>query len=275
MNKTTEQLREIFSPEGSKLRHDQLALLEIIKEFAIICKKHNIKWWLSSGTLLGCLRHNGFIPWDDDMDVVMYKSDYERFIQLMKKYESEDYVFQCKENDFNYVFLFGKFRKKNSVVTTFDAHLKYYKWKGIGIDIFAIEHSSYINALLSSKTYSLFRRFMIINNETLRYLTTKILQKICFYILFPIYKILNVFAKKGEYHYIQGTGWARHTFYNNDIDPLTTHYFENFEFPIPNNADSYVRRVYGDYMKIPNIDKIINSIHCKEYLNDIQQDKIK
>ena len=57
-----EALRAKFNPDGSKLRADQLEMLRMLKIFAKICKEHNIKWWLSSGTLLGAARHKGFIP---------------------------------------------------------------------------------------------------------------------------------------------------------------------------------------------------------------------
>ena len=65
-----------FNPEGSLLRRQQMRMLDILLEVDKICKRHDIKYWLSSGTLIGALRHNGFIPWDDDLDIEMMRSDY-------------------------------------------------------------------------------------------------------------------------------------------------------------------------------------------------------
>ncbi len=63
---TTKSLREKYNPEGSELRKLQLKMLEILEVTAKICKKHNLPYWISGGTLLGAVRHGGFIPWDDE-----------------------------------------------------------------------------------------------------------------------------------------------------------------------------------------------------------------
>ena len=69
--KVQSQLRERFNPDGSMLRRQQLRMLEILLHIDRVCAEHNIKYWLSSGTLLGAMRHGGFIPWDDDLDIEM------------------------------------------------------------------------------------------------------------------------------------------------------------------------------------------------------------
>jgi hypothetical protein len=72
---TNEELRERYNPEGSLLRRQQTRMLEILLEVDRICQKHDIRYWLSSGTLIGALRHDGFIPWDDDLDIEMMRED--------------------------------------------------------------------------------------------------------------------------------------------------------------------------------------------------------
>ena len=74
-----EKLRSQYNPDDSPLRTLQLQMLDILIEFDRICKKHNIRYWLDAGTLLGAVRHGGFIPWDDDLDFFMTPDNYEKF----------------------------------------------------------------------------------------------------------------------------------------------------------------------------------------------------
>ena len=78
-------LRIRFNPEGSLLRRQQMRMLEILLEVDKICKKHDIPYWLSSGTLIGAMRHDGFIPWDDDLDIEMLRKDYVRLMAVLPK----------------------------------------------------------------------------------------------------------------------------------------------------------------------------------------------
>ena len=106
-----------YNPEGSLLRRDQMELLRMLEVLDEICKKHNIRWWLSSGTLLGAARHQGFIPWDDDMDIVLLKKDYKRLEKILCEMQSNEFVFHCMKTDVDYVNWFGKFRKKKWLYT--------------------------------------------------------------------------------------------------------------------------------------------------------------
>lgn len=69
-----EKLREKFNPDGSTLRRQQLRMIELLDYVDSVCKENNIKYWISSGTLLGAVRHEGFIPWDDDLDIEMLET---------------------------------------------------------------------------------------------------------------------------------------------------------------------------------------------------------
>ena len=85
------ELRKRFNPDGSLLRRQQLRMLELLEVIDVICRKHQIPYWLSSGTLIGAARHKGFIPWDDDMDICMKRPDYNRFLQIADQIMPEGY----------------------------------------------------------------------------------------------------------------------------------------------------------------------------------------
>ena len=74
-----EELHKKYNPDGSDLRRMQMRMLDMLKEVDRICKKYDIPYWLSGGTLLGSVRHGGFIPWDDDLDIELMEDDFQRF----------------------------------------------------------------------------------------------------------------------------------------------------------------------------------------------------
>ena len=85
------------SPEMKKVWAVELDLLS---EFARVCKKHNLKWWICYGTLLGAVRHKGFIPWDDDVDVVMMRSEYDKLCEVSREEFRHPYSLQFYNNDY-------------------------------------------------------------------------------------------------------------------------------------------------------------------------------
>ena len=122
----------------NQLRKLQLTELEILKKIDEFCQKNNITYSLYGGTLLGAVRHKGFIPWDDDLDICMLRSDYQKFIDLWEKEGPKGYILQNKEIDGNFTQSFTKIRKDH---TTFlqkeDLPVKYHT--GIFVDVFPID----------------------------------------------------------------------------------------------------------------------------------------
>lgn len=140
--KTNQKNMRVYNPEGSTLRKDQKEMMKALVAFAEICEKNDIQWWLCSGTLLGAARHKGFIPWDDDMDVSMLKKDYRKLEKILAKMDNEEYFYQCIKTDPDHVNAFGKFRKKKDPVMSTDQRSQYFKYQGVGLDVFCIEKST-------------------------------------------------------------------------------------------------------------------------------------
>ena len=89
---TQEELRAKYNPEGSKLRKMQKRMLDMLLYIDDICKKQNIKWRLDGGNVLGAVRHGGFIPWDDDVDIVLEKQEFNRLVKYLLKNPHPQYV---------------------------------------------------------------------------------------------------------------------------------------------------------------------------------------
>ena len=119
----------------------QKVLKELLLEFNRVCEKHNIKYILFSGTAIGAIRHKGFIPWDDDLDVAMLRTEYERFLEVAPKELNSEYYLQAEFSE-HWPLYFSKLRKNNTTCLE-KYHPKDKKiHQGIYIDIFPIDNAS-------------------------------------------------------------------------------------------------------------------------------------
>lgn len=264
------KLREKYNPEGSTLRSDQMELLAMLQKVAAICKEHNIQWWLSSGTLLGAARHKGFIPWDDDMDIVMLRKDYRRLERILRNEHDEEFVLHSMRSDVEYVNHFSKYRKRAGRIESKSRRYNYYKWCGIGFDIFTIERTNYFAAKAASTIYGNLQHLTsYIRCNWIRKPLIRLIEGLCLGVIFPILRLVGLINPRGEYHYTLGTGWARHTFYMKYTFPLTTTEFEGITMPVPKDMDAYLTNVYGDWRAIPTDEQIKRCIHNQQYIAEI------
>lgn len=265
-----DDLRNLYNPDGSSLRRDQLELLRMLLVVSEICKRNGILWWLSSGTLLGAARHNGFIPWDDDIDIVLLKEDYDKLERILCEMNSDEFVFHCQKTDVEYVNEFGKFRKKLGRINSKSKRYNYYKWAGIGLDIFAIEKTNRLSAVLADFITKSFNSLTYrIGNSFFRRRLIRCFQFILHFFIYPCLRVMGRINPKGEFHYVLGTGWPKHTFFMKYTFPISWMMFEGVLMPVPKDVDSYLSNVYGDWMHLPSRDAILRSIHCEEYKKEI------
>lgn len=259
-----------YNPEGSALRRDQMELLRMLEKLAGICDANDIPWWLSSGTLLGAIRHKGFIPWDDDVDIVMFREDCMRLEKVLLEMEDDEYVFHSNKTDPDYVYVFGKFRKRDGEYEVMDRRSGYYKWRGLSIDIFSIEKTSYLAAQLARFFYkTALRVSQNVKNRKWRHRLIAAANWWGYRCVFPFFRFIGRLNPNGEYHYTMGIGWAKSTFYMKDILPLSRASFEGRMMPVPKDADAYLTNVYGDWRQLPSDAQIKKAIHSREYRDEI------
>lgn len=123
---------------NDNLRMLQLVQLEILEVIDKICADNGISYSLYAGTLLGAVRHKGFIPWDDDLDVCMSREDYEAFISIWNDVKPKGYIIQNKENTPNFTQSFSKIRKEHTTFLQYDFEREAYH-TGIFVDIFPLD----------------------------------------------------------------------------------------------------------------------------------------
>ncbi len=132
------------------IRPLQLRLLDILTVIHQMCVEHGLRYYLVDGSLIGAVRHKGFIPWDDDMDICMPREDYEALIQHSKEWLPEPYEFVCFENDPKYPLHFGKVQDAG---TTLIERPHLYYLGGVYVDIFPIDGAP--EGLLRQRLYQM------------------------------------------------------------------------------------------------------------------------
>ena len=257
------------------IREVQLVQLEILNELDRICKKYNIKYELFGGTLLGAVRHKGFIPWDDDVDVCMLREDYDRFIEICLTELDNRYFLQTHNTDPKCLFQFAKIRKNGTVfICPLDSDPSTHT--GIYIDVFPMDNVmpdtligkfqriclSVVNAMITSRNpvsirYSHNRiiRFCRI----LAYLMSKVIPKQLLDSLAQrLMTMLN--SKETEYvnHLSNRASKIRYQRYLRTRESFNRTILLEFEgrlYPAPADFDSILKRLYGDYMSLPPVEK--------------------
>lgn len=252
------------------LRRVQLVQLEILKEVKRICDENNITYSLDGGTLLGAIRHKGFIPWDDDLDISMVRDEYERFLQIAPKVIKPEYVVQSWYSEAGYGLPFAKVRKKNTLYiekVTEKASCN----QGIFIDIFPYdEYPEDIRAQKKQGKVFMFYKTLIRAkcHYTPWYESGSINWKK--YILYLPFRFLSIFQSKesmirkyddnakkynGEGHkklYVQDISTYGSYLVNSEMfqDEIMIP-FEDDKFMIPRDYDRLLTAIYGDYMTPP------------------------
>ena len=246
-----------------KLNDIQQILLGFLLEVDRICKKHNIKYFLGGGSLLGAVRHKGFIPWDDDADVMMLRKDYDRFLSVLPS-ELPNYLFaQTQENEKDSHFPFTKLRINNAFLrkihmkaTASSRWLVLDKWRGTSVNA---------NSRFSSLCANILRKIFPLG----------FLQKVQ-------NKLISLHKNMKNPKYLfdsMGRNVSKGAFPAEWLDEAIWVDFENAKLPIPKEYDKYLKYLYGDYMEmIPvserHVSHDIKQIDLGEYAGYIYKDTL-
>lgn len=239
--------------------------LSYLLEVDRICRKHNIKYFLGGGTLLGAIRHKGFIPWDDDSDIMMLREDYDKFAEIAQTELPAGMTFQSGKTDKNCFYEFNKLRVEGTVFATDFAKEHRSINIGIAFDIFC--HDKTANTRLGRKIHlalTLFTRALVLNKWNKRKADngSRIQSAVTnfFVKLFPLrfsYFLMNhtisFFKRKKKAKYLYD-GMGRNV-YNGSfdagiLDEVIYADFEGYQLPVPKRYDEYLTFLYGDYMEL-------------------------
>lgn len=253
---------------ATDLRTVQLCILDIALEFKRICDKHNINYFLIAGTMLGAVRHGGFIPWDDDMDVGMLREDYIKFLSVCEQELEDDFFLQTYETDPNYAFCYAKIRIKGTSFTE-DYAVNSKQKDGIFLDIFPFDDMPKSKLALKLH-YGLLKcvKWAAIGKNDFDFVDVKKnrFSKVMKVLFFPFSKrkllkmedkICRMFenGKADKAMSMLGGYRLKHYTAKSNLENTVTVEFEGHEFKAPSNYKDYLTQLYGDYMQLPPIEK--------------------
>lgn len=274
--------------ENEKRKLQNLILL-IAKEIVRICNKYDITYYLDSGTQLGAVRHNGFIPWDDDFDIAMKRLDYERFLNICEKeLDKTKFFLQTEWTEKNYCFTFAKIQLLGTeIIEDFSKEVDIHH--GIFVDIFPYDNLPdnskqqkwflYKNYILKNLLWVKCGYGTSIHKRKIGYCVFKLLSR-----LFSIedlkikrYKLI-VQNNKNNTKLCFTSDYPKIKLQNAWFNEFSWYKFETEKFRGFKRYDSYLKTLYGEYMQLPPIEKRIQHSNYKInfgiYENDFKEKEV-
>jgi len=229
-------------PAEGQTRDIQLANLALLKELDYVCNENNLTYWLDGGTLLGAIRHKGFIPWDDDIDTGMLRDDYEKIIEIFNK--------STRNPDLHA--MYSRDRCNNIIIK-----IQHKKYSDLFVDIFPYDkYGLAMNEKEQLKiSKSIKKKRTKINKNLHRDIDNDELRKLLSDTIKTEIITTDRTENLDDVDFVWGIDFNqpyKNWFTNyHIIFPLKPILFEGYKFPGINNADWFLRRLYGDYMAYP------------------------
>ena len=257
--------------DEKELRKAQLKMVEILEAIDDICKRHDIKWWLCYGTMLGAVRHNGFIPWDDDCDIAMMREDYERFMEVALKELPSNLHLQNRELEPSYNKSITKIRMDGTKLVALEEKENEPYHQGIFVDIFVWDYHLKINEVILKNiswiTKLRYKRKNYPKGHWKRsaWQVTAALPYLFYSCTLKCMTAFSLSYRKNESLPYVGTEFKTtdKVFCSREmIFPLRRDIpFEGKYFPVPNDCNAFLTYKYGDYMTLPPVGQ--RRVHAK------------
>jgi lipopolysaccharide cholinephosphotransferase len=245
---------------GTDLRRAQLVMLRLLKIFDALCAEYGLRYWLDAGTLLGAARHRGFIPWDDDIDVMMPVDDYRRFLAVAQNDLPGDVFLQTKSTDPTHDIGWAKLRDRYSYMD--DPGGPYPYCQGIPIDIFPAyqQTENQFKARIFMSVLEPFKNSPMKTSPRFSWkhnafnALTGIAQRM-FRLVYSVPAVKRAFLKTTGrgilgWTYDPDLPWF-HFFPHDCVFPLETIEFEDARFFAPADTDRYLTLYFGDWRTPP------------------------
>ena len=261
--------------EIDELRSLQLGILDCVAKF---CDEHKIKYWLDYGTLIGAIRHKGYIPWDDDIDISMMREDYEKFIRIFNELNTNKrYEVHCIENDPEFFYPFAKVYDTKTVMNelaTKAPNICVY------VDVFVYDNAPDDERALKRMIlkHRIYRRLHIASESIIRP-KGNVIRRICVHIfrallgLLPLNYFSKISLKAAQRYNSISTRRAGNFAYgvNNmcSTEGLNSQIEVDFEcrkFKAPSAYDELLRNRFGDYMQLPPVEERVGHHDTEVYI---------
>jgi lipopolysaccharide cholinephosphotransferase len=259
--------------ENKELHRLQASMLA---ETLRIFEKHSIQYFLLGGSALGAVRHSGFIPWDDDIDIGLPRADYEKFLSIAPSELQDGLFLQSCGTDTAYPLPFAKIRNSNTTfIESSVSHLAMNH--GVYIDLFPLDGYSR-NCLLSRAQAALFRglKAAVLHKFFIRKRLMVLHPLVWFLATFfsldnlrsGLFRVMTVFDYSNADMVMNWNGaWGlREAMPKSIFGQGTRLEFAGIAVSVPSDYDGYLRALYGDYMKLPSLDKR-RTRHCTELVD--------
>ena len=245
-------------PQSASLQEHKQGLLVILEEFDRVCKMIGVSYMLFAGSMLGAVRHRGFIPWDDDVDVIMLRKDYERLLGEADRFLDKEKFYLQGEFSEHWPMFFSKLRLNNTTCIE-----KYHpkdpqEHRGVYIDIFPADDAA--STELGRRLQFYASKIVIAKSLGRRGYTTydkrkKIFMGLCKLLpMKPFWRFVKKENKNGSLvhsFFAAASKYSRNLYPREYITDTVAGTFEGREYPISKHYDDLLTIIYGDYMQLP------------------------